>query len=749
MDDKGRGSSFFRRPRKPTEKIDRPKTPRKKPEPAEPVAQAPETPPQREERIRVVVPRQERGRGESQVDVELRELRWGKTSRGAYLRVVPSKQRFKRSGAGRITATLAGSQPVTPIERVMQAIKGVVLGNRFASSQIVHERLNKVKALAIFSSDALSSSAYATEEILIIMALAGTGAFHYSLPIALIIATLIVIVTVSYRQTIKAYPGGGGAYIVALENLGRTAGLVAGSALLVDYVLTVSVSTAAGVAAVTSAVPDLIDLRVPIGVAVICLITLGNLRGIREAGSIFAIPTYFFVFSMSAVIVLGFVKLALGDAPGSFTESADPVVSEEAQQGVTLFLLMRAFSSGSAALTGIEAISNGVPAFEKPEVKNAQTTMAFMAGILAFLFLGITFLTSRYGLVPGELLEGHHETIVSQLGRAVLGKNVLYYALQVGTALVLFLAANTSYSAFPPLGANLAKDHFLPRQFSFRGDRLAYSNGILILSAAAIALLIAFQADVNKLIPLYALGVFISFTLSQVGMVIHIRRVKEVGWRWGLAVSAFGGLATFIVAIIIGLSKFTSGAYMAIIMMAVMMVVFALIRRHYDWYYRIIAVPEEDLPSGVQTAVPLTPGSAKEHVIVPVDGINKISMGAINMARAVSGNIHAVHLVDDLEEGERFHDDWVRHVPDVPLLIIESPYRAFAAPMLAFIEQLKESEPDRRITVIIPEFKAHHWWESILHNRAIAGLRPFLEEEDIRVVEFVYDVPRSGPDEPR
>lgn len=697
----------------------------------------------------MVVPRQERGRSASQTDVELRELRWGKTSRGAYLRVVPSKQRFKRSGTGRITATMAGSRPVTPTERVMAAVKRVLLGNPFASSQLVHERLNKVKALAIFSSDALSSSAYATEEILIILLLAGTGAFHYSLPIALIIAALIVIVTVSYRQTIKAYPGGGGAYIVSLENLGRGAGLVAGSALLVDYVLTVSVSTAAGVAAVTSAVPDLIDFRVPIGVAVISLITIGNLRGIREAGSIFAIPTYFFVFSMSAVIVVGFVKLVLGDAPGTVGEAADPVVTEETTTGVTLFLLMRAFSSGSAALTGIEAISNGVPAFQKPEVKNAQTTMAFMAGILAFLFLGITFLTSRYGLVPGELLEGHHETIVSQLGRAVLGKNVMYYALQVGTALVLFLAANTSYSAFPPLGANLAKDHFLPRHFSFRGDRLAYSNGILILSLAAIGLLVAFQADVNKLIPLYALGVFVSFTLSQTGMVVHLNKVREAGWKWGLAVSAFGGLATFIVAIVIGLSKFTSGAYITVVMMAVLMVMFALIRRHYDWYERITAVTEDDL-RGIQTAVPLTPQSAREHVIVPVDGINKVTIGAISMARAISGNIHAVHLVDDLEEGEKFHAEWSQVVPDVPLLIIESPYRAFAAPMLAFIEQLQETEPDHRITVIIPAFKAHHWWESLLHNRAIAGLRPFLEEEEnVRVVEFLYGVPRSGPDEPR
>lgn len=701
----------------------------------------------RGEHERIVVPRQERGQTRSQLDVELREIRWGADSRGAYLRVVPSRRRFKRVRSGHIEATLESSTPVGRMERLLQAIKRVLLGNPFASSQIVHERLDKVKALAIFSSDALSSSAYATEEILIVLVLAGSGALHNSLPIAAVIAALIIIVTVSYRQTIRAYPSGGGAYIVAYTNLGRMAGLVAGAALLVDYVLTVSVSTSAGVAAVTSAVPDLHDVKVPIGVTVIGLITLGNLRGIREAGTIFAVPTYFFIACTLAVIAIGFVKVIAGDAPGSLTGEPTPQ-HIDAEKGLTLFLVMRAFSSGCAALTGIEAISNGVPSFKPPEVNNARTTMAYMAAILIILFVGITFLANRFALVPAEAVNGH-ETIISQLGRNVFGKNVFYYAFQVGTALVLFLAANTSYSAFPPLGANLARDHFLPRHFSFRGDRLAYSNGIIILSLAAMALVVAFQADVNKLIPLYALGVFISFTLSQFGMFIHIRREKQIGWKGAAAISVFGGVATFVVAVIIGLSKFVAGAYISILMMGAMMAMFALIRRHYDWFERVIAVDESSLESGIVSASPVDAGGRADNIVVPVDGVNKVTVGAIGMARALSSRVTAVHLTDSNEDATVFRERWERLIPDVPLLIIESPYRAFAAPMLAYIESLERTEADRRITVILPGFKAHHWWESFLHNQAIRRLKPFLAQyPNIRVVDFMYDVSRNGSSRP-
>ncbi len=689
-----------------------------------------------------MIPRQERGGGgRSELDVELREVREGATSRIPYLRIVPKQQAFTRVEKGYIAATEIASQPRGGIERIVQKIKGVVLGSPFAMSQLAHERLTKVKALAIFSSDAVSSSAYATEEILLMLVLAGSGALHNSLPIAGVIALLLAIVTISYRQTIKAYPGGGGAYIVAHENLGRGPGLLAGAALLVDYVLTVSVSVAAGVAAVTSAVPDLHDARVPIGVVMIALITLGNLRGIREAGTLFAIPTYFFILSMGGVIAAGFAKVILGDAPGSLLHEAPPEEQVAATQGLTLFLVMRAFSSGSAALTGIEAISNGVPAFKQPEVKNARATMVWMAVILTVLFLGITFLTSRYGLVP----EDHGETIVSKLGKEVLGKNVLYYAFQVATALVLFLAANTSFNGFPPLGAILARDRFLPRQFSFRGDRLSYSNGIMMLAVAASLILVAFGGEVTRLIPLYALGVFVSFTLSQTGMVRRGFSLRESGWKSGVLISALGAVATGVVAVIIGVTKFTHGAWLSAVMMLLLMVLFTLIRRHYDWFERKIHVDEDALPAGVPAAVPVVPGGPRDHVVVPVDGLHKISLGAVGMARALSSMVTAVHLFDDREKAEEFRDRWSRAVPDVPLLLIECPYRQFVAPLLLYVERLERGEPDRRIVVLLPGFKTRHWWERMLHNRDVLRLRPFLvEKPGVRVVDFEYALHEDG-----
>jgi hypothetical protein len=377
--------------------------------------------------------------------------------------------------------------------------------------------------------------------------------------------------------------------------------------------------------------------------------------------------------------------------------------------------------------------------------------MLFMAGILAFLFLGITFLSSRFGLVPEE----GGETIVSQLGKATIGENVFYYAYQFGTALILFLAANTSFNGFPPLGAILARDRFLPRQFAFRGDRLAYSNGIMILAAAAAILLAAFGGEVTRLIPLYALGVFVSFTLSQSGMVKHWLATREAGWRGGLAINAVGAIATAIVAVVIGLTKFLAGAWISVLIMMGFMLMFTLIRRHYDWFAERTKVDEEALPVGIPTAVPLVGGGdptlyipPRDHVIVPVDGVNKISLGAIGMAREMSRMVTAVHLTDDPEQAEEFREEWSRAVPDVALLVIESPFRAFVAPMLAYIESLEKTEP-QRITIILPSFVASHWWERILHNRDVLRLRPFLKERaSIRVVDFPYRLKDEPKDEP-
>jgi amino acid transporter len=693
----------------------------------------------REAHTRIVIPRQQRG-DPSGVGVELREVRLG-ASGTPYLRVVPRSRRLKSVSADYIEATPEGSRPRGRIERAFASVRRVILGSPYSTSQIIHERLSKFMALPIFASDALSSSAYATEEILLVLVLAGTGAFTYSLPIAGAIAVLLVLVAVSYRQTINAYPNGGGAYIVARENLGTNVGLVAAGALLVDYVLTVSVSVAAGVAAVTSAAPDLQDFRVIIGVAVVALITLGNLRGVRESGAIFAAPTYFFILAMTSLIVIGLAKVIIGDAPGSFLHAAPPETSEEATKTLGLFLILKAFSSGCAALTGIEAISNGVPAFKSPEPQNARTTLAWMAGILLFLFIGITFLASRFGLVANE-----HETIISQLAKEVLGKNFGYYGVQVATALVLFLAANTSYADFPRLSAILARDGFMPRQFTFRGDRLAFSNGILALAVASSALLVIYGGRVSNLIPLYAVGVFVSFTLSQSGMVRHWLRFREPGWRTSLAVNAVGAAGTGVVAVIIGGTKFVDGAWLSLLMMALLVVGFSLIHRHYQWFERQIHVGDATLAASIPRAFPLDQAASKTHVIVPVDGINKISLGAVAMAREIGGKVTAIHLTDDRAAAEAFRETWKTTVPDVSLLVIESPYRSFVAPMIAYLQSVLSSE-DARVIVILPAFLAHRPWQKFLHNRDVQRLRPHIRDLGVQVVDYKYDLegPASDP----
>ncbi len=744
--DKKEGRSFIRIPRPGG---DGRKALSRTPADAKPVPQPAVPDARRDEHERIVIPRQDRGAqapGRAEIGVELREVRYGAASRGPYLRVIPRRSQFVRSGPGHLEATRLASEPVGRLERYVAKAKLFVIGSPFATSQAIHERLTKFKALAVFSSDAISSSAYATEEILLILVLAGSGALHNALPIAGVIGLLLLLVATSYQQTIRAYPNGGGAYIVAHENLGRWPGLVAAAALLVDYVLTVTVSVAAGVAAVTSAVPDLHDARVLIGLVTIGLITLGNLRGVRESGAIFAAPTYFFIFAMGSVVVVGFVKVIIGDAPGSLLHQAPPEETRSAAEGLSLFLILKAFSSGCAALTGIEAISNGVPAFQPPESRNARITLVWMAGILLALFLGITFLASRFGFVPND-----NETLVSELGREVLGKNAMYYAFQVATALVLFLAANTSYADFPRLSAILATDRFMPRQFGFKGDRLAFSNGILLLAVSAAALLIVFGGEVSNLIPLYAVGVFTSFTLSQTGMVVHWLKLKESGWRLSLAVNAIGAAGTAVVALIIGGTKFASGAWISILMMGAIMVIFALIRRHYDWFRRQVEFRPGELPMGsIPVAVTIPPGVPSTHVVVPVDEINRITMGAIGLAREISPLVTAVHVTDDRELAERFRGKWEAAVPDVPLLVIESPYRAFVAPFAAFLRQVRGNRPEQKITLILPTFAVRHWWERFMHNRDVQRLRGALgEQPGLSIVSFTFDVASQSSVPPR
>jgi len=466
----------------------------------------------------------------------------------------------------------------------------------------------------------------------------------------------------------------------------------------------------------------------------VALFTVGNLRGIRESGTLFAAPTYFFILAMGTMIAVGLFKLVMGDAPGSLLHGAPPREQVVATQGLTLFLVLRAFSSGSAALTGVEAISNGVPAFKPPESHNARITLTMMACILGFLVLGVAYLSSRYGLVPSE-----EETIVSLLGREILGKNALYYGYQAATALVLFMAANTSFADFPRVSAILAKDRFMPRQFAFKGDRLAFSRGIIILAAAASVLLVVFTSDVTRLIPLYAVGVFVSFTLSQSGMVRHWLRLRDSGWKASLAINGVGAVATAVVAVIIATTKFTHGAWISILMMLALMLVFTLIRRHYEGFEEEVRVEKGALLSTIPAAVPAEPVPRREHVVVPVQDINRVSAAAIGFARELCSRVTAVYVTDDREEAERFRARWEEAVPDVRLLVIESPYRAFVAPMLAYVESLQRAEPDVRVTVVLPRIVLRHWWERFLHNQDALGLRRHLKKRPrVRVADFPF-----------
>jgi len=716
---KERGPSFVRVRRRGKGEEGKPKEPEPPPGP----------PP--EVHTRVVVPRQQRGTVGPDADIEVREVRYGATSRTPYLRIVPRRQPLARVGPRYLEATLLGSLPRDTLGRYWAGLRRVLIGSPFATSQAIHERLSKVKALAVFSSDALSSSAYATEEILIVLAAAGAGALRLSLPIALAIVSLMAIVITSYRQTIKAYPQGGGAYRVARENLGALPGLVAAAALLVDYTLTVAVSVAAGVAAITSAVPALMDWRIPMSVAIVGLFAWGNLRGIRESGTLFSVPTYFFIVSMATVITVGMAKVVLGQAPGSLWRAAPLESPITPHESLGILLVLRAFSSGSAALTGIEAMADGVPAFKPPEAQNARTTIAWMGVILASFFLGITFLANRYGLVPRE-----EETLVSQLGRHVLGENPLYYAYQAATAMVLFLAANTSFADFPRVSAILAGDGYMPRQFTFKGDRLAFTNGILALSLAASLLLLAFDAQVTRLIPLYAVGVFVTFTLSQAGMVRRWWRLREPGWQASMLINGVGAAATAVVAAIVILSKFTHGAWISMLLMALLIVMFLLIWRHYRWFREQAEVTDEEVARlAGPTSVPLAPGGLVRHFVVPVEDINRITLEAVRLAREWGGRITAVHVTDQREEAERLRARWERLLPDVPLVIIESPYRAFVAPMLACLEYMCRQQVDQ-LVVLLPVLRIRHWWERLLHNQTPLRLRPYLQKQlGVHVVE--------------
>jgi amino acid transporter len=651
-------------------------------------------------------------------DLELREVRRGTKPGSRYVRLTPRKEQpFRRVGEGEFRATEVALRPRSATERVWRDFKRIVVGTPLATSQLIEERLGKLKALAVYASDMLSSSAYATEEILLILILAGTAALTWSIPIALAIAVLVGIVALSYSQVIRGYPGGGGSYAVAKENLGTLPGLVAGSSLVVDYTLTVAVSTAAGVAAIVSAVPSLHDLRIEIAVGSVAIITLANLRGLRESGTYFAIPAYLFIVSLAAMIVTGLVRLALGH---DITAAAPPHPIEIGGGSIGLFLILRAFASGSAALTGIEAVSNGVPSFKKPEARNANITLAWMVSILTFFFIGLTILAHQMDIVPSGSM-----TVVAQIAQGVFGKNALFYTVQVATTLILLLAANTSFAGLPALASVMARDRFIPRQFAFRGDRLAFSNGIIVLGAASAGLLVIFGAETHRLIPLYAVGVFTGFTLSQVGMVLHWRHDPSPSARLSLIVNAVGAIATGVVTVIIGATKFVDGAWLTIAAIAAFTVIFSRINHHYRHVAeRLSVATAPPLPP----VTPLAPVQAEARgrgraVLMPVDELNQAVLHTLEFARTFSDNVTAVHITDELEDGETLREAWERTVPDTPIVNIESPYRSFVAPMLTYIDAIDRVDPGAYITVVLPEFVPAHFWEGWLHNQSAGRLK--------------------------
>ncbi|MEJ7764233.1 MAG: APC family permease [Acidimicrobiales bacterium] len=618
----------------------------------------------------------------------------------------------------------------------MSVLKRVLVGRPIATTEEEHQRIPKSIALAVFSSDAISSTAYATEEILFVTALGASSlalGLNTLVPIAIGVAVLLTIVVVSYRQTIFAYPNGGGSYMVTKENLGRYPSLLAGASLLIDYILTVAVSISAGVAAIVSipALRGLQDRRVIIGLLLIALITVANLRGIKESGKVFAGPTYLYIGMLSLLVGYGLFREYLGTPLDPIEFDPKAFEGNLATGGnLTLFLILKGFSSGAVALTGVEAISDGVPVFRRPAAKNAANTIVLMGVILGTLFFTTSWLAHHLRPYPS-----HDETVFSQMARAVFGEGPLYLIMQIATAGILTLAANTAYADFPRLASFIAKDGYLPRQFTNRGDRLVFSNGVVFLAVAAGALLVGFGGVTNALIPLYAVGVFTSFTLSQMGIARRAYRRREGRWQLNVAVSSFGALATFVVLLIVSITKFSSGAWLPLVVVPAFIGVFVLINRHYR-SLRAALVLEPG---------PVRPQAVNHTVVVLVPG--RIHFGvlkALQYARSMRPtHLAAVHVADDVEEMEQLQREWEERGIDVPLEAVNSPYRDLVRPVLDFLDELDARWDDDTITVLIPEFVVKHWYENALHNQTALALKVALLQRDGTVVTSVpYKVSR-------
>jgi len=586
-------------------------------------------------------------------------------------------------------------------ESFLSQVKRLLVGAPIPSHQAHHERLSRVTGLAILSSDALSSVAYATEEILRVLLIGGLAALGLVTPIGVIIAITLAIVAFSYRQTIYAYPSGGGAYIVAKDNLGTLPSLIAAASLLIDYVLTVAVSVAAGVAAVTSAFPQLAPLRVEISLGFVAILMLGNLRGVRESGRIFAVPTYFFIVGVLGMLAVGAWRYFTGTLVATVAPSS--VTGELGSAGMlTTFALLTAFSNGCTAMTGVEAVSNGVPAFKPPESRNAASTLVTMAALAITMFMGITLLAHAYAIIPND-----SETVVSQVARMTFGgRSVFYFAVQAATMLILVLAANTAYADFPRLASIVARDRFLPRQFMNQGDRLAFSNGIVILSALASILLVVFGGDTHALIPLYMIGVFVSFTLSQAGMVLHWRTLRGAGWRTSAVINGFGAIVTGVVLLIVATTKAAEGAWIIIVMIPILVAIFEITRRHYDH------VASELTLRGFE-AEPV----GRHVVVVPIGGIQRAVVKALQYAHTLSSDVRAVYVDIDSGSTQAIRQQWPQWGQGVDLVVLESPYRSLMEPLLEYIEHVQALDPNGYVTVILPEFVPRRLWQHLLHNQ--------------------------------
>jgi len=619
-----------------------------------------------------------------------------------------------------------------------------LIGRPLVTADAPHQTIRKIVGLAVFASDALSSTAYATQEMLVVLAVAGTAAFGYAFPLSIAIVALLAIVTVSYVQTIHAYPGGGGAYIVARDNLGELPAQTAGAALLTDYILTVAVSISSGVAQLVSAYPELFPYRVWLAVALVMFIMLINLRGVKESGTAFAIPSYFFLAMMFLTVGVGVVRYLAGNL--GMVVDPPPMELIGTAQAISVFLILRAFSSGTTALTGVEAISNGVTAFREPKSRNAGITLIWMASILGVLMMSITFLSSQIGAIPSE-----EETVISQLARtAYAGRGVLYLAIIAGTAIILIMAANTSFAGFPRLSALLALDGFLPRQLAYQGSRLVYSRGIMVLALVASVLIIIFRASVTALIPLYAIGVFLSFTLSQAGMArrwlkigrlapgqkVHERGSDlryETGWRLKMISNSIGAVATAMVTLIFAITKFHDGAWVVLALIPVLVLVLTAISRHYKSLAGHLSLEHYAAPPGI---------APRHRVILPISGVHQGTLAALRYARALSQDVTAVHVSIDPVEADKVRQKWETWGDGIRLVILDSPYRLLLEPLLSYVEEIAaQRQPNELITIVVPQFVPKRWWHNLLHTQAAMTLRlALLFKPGITVTDVPYHV---------